>query len=65
MTEKLREKKDRADHARRKYMRGEITYHEAKEVVQVYIDSANVIVRKIAKQHKMKPKLISAAAYMR
>lgn len=54
-----------ATNAKMKYMAGIITYDECVKEVQKYIDHCNEVAKRIAKEHGMKPKLMSARAWMR
>lgn len=57
--------KEDADMAKYKFAVGEITYEEAMVAVKKYIDHANVIAKRIAKEHGMRPRFMSVKSYMR
>lgn len=65
MQQKTIDLKAAADRAKALHMAGEITYDECVAACKAYVDHANEIGKRIAKEHGMKPKLISVRGYMR
>ena len=62
---KAQELRRKADDAKVLYAEGLITYEAMYTAAQAYIDECNAAAKRIAKEFGMKPKLMSAKAYLR
>jgi len=57
--------KNKADEAKYLHQIGEISYDEAVQACQEYIQHSNSIAKRIAKEFGAKPKLMNVKSYMR
>lgn len=65
MHPKAQELLNKANEAKALFGAGDISYDELHTACKAYVDFANKRVKAIAKEHGMRPKLISVKAFMR
>lgn len=54
-----------AKEARANLIHGIITYHQAKLIVESFVDAYNEKSKEVAKKYNLKPKLINSSSFLR
>lgn len=65
MNKEIAQLKQTADTTKALYMAGDATYEDMRTACSAYVNKANERIKELAKEHGMRPKLISLHGYMR